>query len=197
MNRNLSVEDFVETLYKTFFDRKSDVAGKKGWVDAIKSGAMSRAVVVENFIESTEWCNICAKYSVKSGAKYHKATVASPNSISFATRLYTCCLKRSADADGVKYWSLALTNLEQTGCSAANFFFTGPEFTALKTSPEEYVRRLYTTFMDRNADEGEVTYWASKIRNNEMSRLAVLQFFGQSEEFTNICAKYGIDRGTI
>lgn len=197
MNRNLSVEDFVETLYKTFFDRKSDEAGKKGWVDAIKSGAMSRAVVVENFIESTEWCNICAKYSVKSGAKYHKATVASPNSISFATRLYTCCLKRSADADGVKYWSLALTNLEQTGCSAANFFFTGPEFTALKTSPEEYVRRLYTTFMDRNADEGEVTYWASKIRNNEMSRLAVLRFFGQSEEFTNICAKYGIDRGTI
>jgi len=28
MNRKLSTEDFVETLYKTFFDRKSDAAGK-------------------------------------------------------------------------------------------------------------------------------------------------------------------------
>lgn len=197
MNRNLSVEDFVETLYKTFFDRKSDSAGKTQWVYAIKTGQKTRAEVVNDFIESTEWCNICAKYSVKSGAKYHKATFASPKSIEFATRLYTSCLKRKADPDGVKYWSLALTNLEQTGCSAAKFFFTGNEFKGLKTSPEEYVRRLYTTFMGRKADEGEVTYWAGRIRNNEMTRLAVLKFFGSSDEFTKICAKYGIDRGSI
>lgn len=197
MNRHLTVDQFVETLYKTFFDRASDAAGKAGWVEAINTGAKTRAEVVNDFIESTEWCNVCAKYSVKPGAKYHKATIASPNAIDFATRLYTCCLKRKADEEGVKYWSLALTNLEQTGCSAAREFFTGAEFKSFNTTPEEYVRRLYTTFMDRTADDGEVTYWAAKIRSNEMSRLAVLQFFGSSEEFSNICAKYGIDRGTI
>lgn len=197
MKRGLSVEDFVETLYKTFFDRKSDAAGKKGWVSAIKSGKKTRAEVVNDFIESTEWCNICAKYSVKSGAKYHKATIASPKSKVFATRLYTSCLKRKADADGVKYWSLALTNLEQTGCSAAKFFFTGKEFVGLKTTPEEYVRRLYTTFMGRSASADEVKYWASQIKSGAKTRLDVLKFFGSSEEFTKICAKYGIDRGTI
>ena len=64
MNRNLSVDTFVETLYKTFFDRKSDAAGKKGWVDAINSKKMTRSDVVNNFIESTEWCIVCAGYGV-------------------------------------------------------------------------------------------------------------------------------------
>ncbi len=74
MNRNLSVEDFVETLYKTFFDRASDPAGKKGWVDAIKSGAKSRSEVVNDFIESDEWVDVCNTYGVESGAKYHFGT---------------------------------------------------------------------------------------------------------------------------
>ena len=197
MKRGLSVEDFVETLYKTFFDRKSDAAGKKGWVDAIKSGKKTRAEVVNDFIESTEWCNICAKYSVKSGAKYHKATIASPKSIDFATRLYTACLKRKADAAGVKYWSLALTNLEQTGCSALKEFFTCKEFKDLKTTPEEYVKRLYATCMGRSPAADEVSYWAGQIKSGKQTRNQVLKFFGECEEFTKICAKYGIDRGTM
>ena len=74
MNRNLSVEDFVETLYKTFFDRASDPAGKQGWVNAIRSGSKTRAEVVNDFIESDEWVDVCAMYGVESGAKYHFGT---------------------------------------------------------------------------------------------------------------------------
>jgi len=197
MNRKLSTDAFVETLYKTFFDRKSDAAGKKGWVDAINSKKMTRAQVVENFIESTEWCNICAKYGVKSGAKYHKATVPSANAKAFATRLYTACLGRSAEAAGLKYWALALTNLEKTGCDAAREFFTSQEFVNLKTTNEEYVRRLYKTFMGRTPASDEVTYWAGQIKSGKMTRRAVLVFFGSCDEFTAICAKYGINRGNI
>ena len=197
MNRNLSTEDFVETLYKTFFDRDSEPNGKAFWVNSLKDGKMTRTEVVNGFIESVEWCNICARYGVKSGATTKKATIASPNAQSFATRLYTCCLGRDPEADGLKYWSLALTNLEKTGCEAAGFFFTGPEFEGFGTSNEEYINRLYTTFMDRTPRADEVEYWVGQIRSAKMSRRAVLEFFGQCEEFTNICAKYGIDRGTI
>ena len=197
MNRNLAPDAFVETLYKTFFNRNSDAAGKKGWVDALYSNKMSRAQVVENFIESTEWCNVCATYGVKSGALYHKATVASENAKEFATRLYTCCLGRSAEAGGLKYWSLALTNFEATGCDAAREFFTSDEFVGLKTSNEEYVRRLYKTFMGRTPDSSEVAFWAGKIKEGKMTRREVLASFGSSTEFTQICAKYGISRGSI
>ena len=197
LNRNLSTEDFVETLYKTFFDRDSEPNGKAFWVNSLKDGKMTRTEVVNGFIESVEWCNICARYGVKSGAATKKATIASPNAQSFATRLYTCCLGRDPETDGLKYWSLALTNLEKTGCEAAGFFFTGPEFEGFGTSNEEYINRLYTTFMDRTPRADEVEYWVGQIRSAKMSRRAVLEFFGQCEEFTNICAKYGIDRGTI
>lgn len=197
MKRNLSVEDFVETLYKTFFDRESDAAGKKNWVNAINSGKMTRAEVVENFIESTEWCNVCATYGVRSGAKWHKAEFASKNAIRFATRLYTCCLGRDPEEKGLQYWSLALTNLEQTGCSAANEFFKSQEFVGFNLKDDEYIKRLYTTFMDREPEASEVSYWTGEIKKGTQTRDSVLSFFGQSKEFTKICKTYGIERGTI
>ena len=90
-----------------------------------------------------------------------------------------------------------MTNLEQTGCSAAKEFFTGKEFVNLKLKDEEYIRRLYTTFMDREPKAEEVSYWAGEIKAGRQTKDSTLAFFGSSEEFTNICKKYGIDRGTI
>ena len=196
-NRNLSIEDFVETLYQTFFGRDSEPNGKAYWVGELKNGTKSRNDVINGFIDSTEWCNICADYGVRSGAPSAKAERASKNAIDFATRLYTCCLGRAAEAGGLKYWSLALTNLEQTGCSAAKEFFKSQEFTNLNLKTEEYIKRLYTTFMDREPESSEVTYWAGEIAKGTQTRDSVLAFFGQSEEFTNICKRYGIERGTI
>ncbi len=197
MKRNLSVEDFVETLYATFFDRASDAAGKAGWVNAIRSGAKTRVEVVNDFIESTEWCDVCASYGVKSGALYHKATRPSVNAEKFATRLYTCCLKRDPEQDGLRYWALALTNLEKTGAQAAQFFFEGDEFVGLNTSNEEYLTRLYTTFMDRTPSSEEIRFWIGEINGGRQTRKSILAFFVQSQEFTGICKKYGIERGTI
>jgi len=196
LNRGLGDSDFLEILYKTFYDRESDEDGKAYWMDRLENGT-SRRDVVNDFIESTEWCNICATYGVRSGAQWHKAEFASKNAINFATRLYTCCLGRDPEEKGLEYWSLALTNLEQTGCSAAREFFTSAEFKGLKTSDEEYLKRLYTTFMDREPEASEVAYWAGEIAGGRQTRDSVLAFFGQSEEFTKICKKYGIERGSI
>ena len=195
-NRKLSVEDFVETLYKTFFGRESEASGKSYWVGVLKNGG-DRTAVIKGFIDSKEWCYLCAEYGVRSGAPTAKAEKASKNAIAFATRLYTCCLGREAEEKGLQYWALALTNLEQTGCSAAKEFFTGAEFTGLKLKDDEFVKRLYTTFMDREPQAGEVSYWTGEIAKGNQTRASVLAFFGQSEEFTNVCAKYGIERGTI
>ena len=196
-NRGLSDEDFVETLYLTFFDRKSEADGKAFWVGQLKNKTMTRDQVIMGFIDSKEWCNVCADYGVKSGAPTAKAERASKNAINFATRLYTCCLGREPEEAGLKYWSLALTNLEQTGCSAAKEFFTCQEFVNFKLKDDEYVKRLYRTFMDREPKVEEVTYWTGEIAKGNQTRASLLAFFGQSEEFTNICKKYGIDRGTI
>jgi len=197
VNRKLNEEDFVETLYKTFFGRESEANGKKFWVDSLKNGSMTREAVIDNFIDSKEWCNLCADYGVKPGAPTAKAEKASKNATAFATRLYTCCLGRDPEEKGLAYWALALTNLEQTGCSAAKEFFTSKEFTDLNLKDEEFVKRLYTTFMDREPEASEVSYWAGEIGKGAQTRDSVLAFFGSSEEFTAVCKSYGIERGNI
>jgi len=196
-NRKLSDEDFVETLYSTFFDRHSEPDGKAYWLGALKNGSADREMVVRSFIDSTEWCNLCADYSVRSGAPTAKAERASRSAIDFTYRLYYCCLDRSAEDAGLNYWSLALTNLEQTGCSAAKEFFQSNEFVEQDLSDREYIKRLYLTFMDREANASEIRYWVGEIRNGTQTRDSVLAFFGQSEEFTFVCARYGIERGTM
>ena len=196
LNRGLTDEDFVETLYQTFFDRASEPNGQEFWVGKLKSGAMTKENVINGFIDSTEWCNVCATYGVKSGAPYAKAEIASKNAIDFATRLYTCCLGRDSEEGGLKYWSLALTNLEQTGASAAQLFFESPEFVGFSTSNTEYVTRLYRTFMGREPEAEGLAYWVRQL-NSGTSRREVMAGFAVSQEFTNICKKYGIERGEI
>ena len=182
-------------LYHTFYDRDPDAAGMSYWLGRLKTDA-TRETVVNDFIESTEWCNVCATYSVRSGAIYHKAEFASRKAIEFATRLYTCCLGREPEEDGLKYWSMALTNLEQTGYDAAKLFFTGDEFVNLKTTDKEFIERLYLTFMDREADEGGLKYWAGRLATGE-TRENVMKGFASSEEFEKLCKSCGIERGEI
>ena len=195
MGRKLSEDEFIDTLYRTFFGREPEAEGKEFWLGELKAGK-SRLHVINGFIDSKEWCNICAGYGVKSGAPTAKATIASKNAIEFATRLYTCCLKREPEEEGLKYWSLALTNLEKTGSDAAQLFFELPEFIGFNTTDEEYVTRLYTTFMGRDPETEGMNFWLGELKSGK-SRHAVMAWFSQSPEFTDICKKYGIDRGEI
>ena len=195
LGRNLTDDEFVEVLYKTYFDRDSEPDGKAYWMGRLADGT-ARAVLVEEFIESVEWCNVCATYGVKSGALYHKATVPSKNAVKFATRLYTCCLGRDPEEEGLNYWSLALTNLDATGYQAASLFFTLPEFAGLKTSNEEYLTRLYTTFMGREPEADGFNYWLGLL-NGGTAREDVMKAFASCPEFQEICNQYGIERGEI
>ena len=195
LNRELTDEEFVEILYLTFFDRASEQEGKEYWLGRLASGS-TRADLVNEFIESTEWCDVCATYGVKSGALYHTATKPSKNAIKFATRLYTCCLGRDPEEDGLQYWSMALTKLEVSGYQAASLFFTLPEFQGFNTTNEEFLRRLYTTFMGRDPEEDGYNYWLALL-NGGMDRNEVLKGFAASPEFQKICNRYGIERGEI
>ncbi len=195
MARKLKNEDFVETLYKTFFDRESDEAGMQFWLDSMKKGT-PRKEVVNGFIESTEWCEVCARYGVRPGAQYHKSRYASTNATNFATRLYTCCLGREPEKEGLKYWSLALTNLEQSGYDAANLFFNSDEFLGYHFSDAEFLRRVYLTFMGREPEGDGFKFWMTNLANGK-DRNEVLVLFAQSKEFTAICKEYGIERGNV
>ncbi|MCR5803038.1 MAG: DUF4214 domain-containing protein [Clostridia bacterium] len=190
-NKNLSDDEFVKVLYSTFFNRdaQDDPDGYSFWLNSLKNEG--REKVVDDFINSTEWCNVCASYGVRSGATTAKATQASDNAVDFATRLYTECLGRDPEQEGLNYWSLALTNLEVTGTQAAKEFFYSKEFQDNNYDNEEYLNRLYATFMGRKADESGFTFWLDQL-NNGTSRDEVFDSFSTSPEFKEICSDYAI-----
>ena len=191
--RGLSNEQFVEVLYQTFFDRGSDQNGKNYWMTKLSNG-VSRSTIVNGFINSTEWCNLCAVYGVKPGASGgFAANKPSRSATRFATRLYEQCLGRAPEEDGLLYWSMQLTNRKVSGSWAAKSFFMLPEFVNKNLSNEDFVTCVYRTYMGREPEIAGLVYWTGRL-NSGLSREDVLNEFSYSTEFANICKDYGIDR---
>ena len=192
-DRKLTDEQFLTVLYETFFNRKAsdDPDGFNFWMNSLKT--QGRDVVVDCFINSTEWCNVCAAYGVKSGATRAKATVASKNATDFATRLYTECLGRDPEEDGLKFWSLGLTNLELSGSQAAREFFFSKEIKDMNLTNEQLITKMYKTFMGRDPDTDGMNFWLDSMSNG-MTKEQVFNEFVKSKEFTDICKSYAIER---
>ena len=194
LNKQVTNEEFVRVLYRTFFDREPDTEGFNAWVAALNNGA-SKEEVIEGFINSTEWANLCLYYGIASGGTGVPNIEVEPNqqTIDFCTRLYTTCLNRNSDQEGLMAWARQLANRRDSGSGAARGFFFSSEFIGQNVSNSEYVTRLYRTFMGREPDEAGFTAWVAQL-DEGVSRDVVFAGFAESPEFTRICASYGIVR---
>ncbi len=191
-NKNLPNEEFVRTLYRTFFDREADGYGLSYWVSMLEGGA-PRTDIINGFINSTEWATLCWKYGIDSGGGGVPDTHIEPNEqiIGFATRLYTTCLVRDPDPAGLADWADRLANNQVSGSEAAYGFFFSDEFKVSNISNDEYVLRLYHTFMDREPDPAGFADWTGQLAAGA-SRESVFNGFTGSAEWALICSDYGI-----
>ena len=128
-----------------------------------------------------------------SDEQLNKMKEASAKVIAFAERLYTTCLGREAEKEGLEWWAAELANLRQTGTVAASGFFYSPEFLGLNTSDDEYVTRLYRTFMGREPEEAGFEFWTSELKSGK-DRQYVFDGFSAAPEFADLCADAGIMR---
>lgn len=62
--KQLSNEDFVETLYQAILDRNSDASGKQTWLNCLASG-WSREQVLAGFTGSAEFSRLCSQYGIR------------------------------------------------------------------------------------------------------------------------------------
>lgn len=112
----------------------------------------------------------------------------------FVERLYTNILQRDPDADGLQDWTNVLKSGQEQGARVAQGFIESPEFMSRSLTDTEYLTILYHTFLDREADAAGLAAW-QQVLNDGLSRLHVFKGFVESDEFTAICADYGIIRG--
>lgn len=106
-------------------------------------------------------------------------------------RLYEKALKRPSESDGRQYYIEQISTRKITAEQAAKNFFFSPEFEGFKTSDQEYIERLYLTFMGRASEPDGMHYWLNKMRGG-MTREQVLSSFAASQEFKKIMEGFGI-----
>ena len=58
-----SDEEFVNILYRAFFNREPDANGYNAWLGRLKGG-MSREKVLDGFLKSKEFATLCANYGI-------------------------------------------------------------------------------------------------------------------------------------
>ena len=192
-NKNLTDEQFVETLYNVMMDRNSDPEGMQYWLDMMEDG-VSRTWVFSRFAASKEYTNICKNYGITKGdAVLTEGRDRNYGATQFIARLYTKALGRKYDVEGLNYWCNGLLDGHFTAAEIASTqFFHSKEFRDKNLGDREYLEVLYRTFLGREYDEDGMEYWLNKMRVNGMTRDEVLYCFANSKEFKGIMAKYGL-----
>ncbi|MCR5617231.1 MAG: DUF4214 domain-containing protein [Clostridiales bacterium] len=186
--RNKTESEFVDILYRTFFGREPDDEGKKFWMSQLSSGVMTRHEVAMGFIDSQEWADTCASYGIRSGGSYSPKVNIAPSDLTygFVERMYLTALGRGFDQSGRDHWANALANFKLTGEAVGVSFFLSDEMKGYDLSDEEFLERLYLTFMDRPSDPDGKKYWLNCMKNN-MTREQVVLGFTRSPEFVEKC----------
>ena len=103
----------------------------------------------------------------------------------FVTRLYRNVLDREPDNKGFKYWANGIKNKSITGSSAVKGFFLSKEMNNKGLSNTAFVKELYKTIFNREADKAGLEYW-TKCLNVKMSRESVVNGFIESKEFKQL-----------
>ena len=191
--KNKSDDEFVEMLYRTMMNRKSDIAGKQSWLNLLANG-VTRQYVFAGFVYSQEFQNVCRSYGITRG-EYKSDAIVDQNAdvTAFVSRMYTVVLGRQFDKDGLSDWTERLLHHEIGGGELSKGFFGSQEFGNKALSNRDFVIVCYRTYLNREPDSQGLNNWTN-ILNREANREAILDGFIGSQEFSRICTQYGIDR---
>ena len=191
INRNLSNEEFVATLYRTFFNREADPEGWECWTGVLNKG-YSRTHVLSGFVNSKEFANLCDSYGIARGTMERDGSnIYNAGVRNFVLRNYTKALGRTGETEGVEYWCHLINTKQKTALDVAQAFFHSKEFREKNLSNEQFVEVCYQTFLDRSSDSAGKEYWLQVLARGK-SRDEVMYGFAHSKEFKEIMSRYGL-----
>ena len=195
--RNLDNETYVQILYRTILNREADSKGLQNWVDRLNVG-MSREHVINGFLDSKEFSNLCKNYHVNKGGSNKTSYYRDKNYLvtSFVSRMYKLVLGRKADTTGLENWCRGLVNKSLTGADLVTGFFFSKEFINKKLDNTEFVEIAYRVILDREGETSGINSWVDQL-NKGKSRRDILAGFVDSKEFSNLCKEYGIEKGSL
>lgn len=194
LEKNYSNEKYLQTLYLALFDREPDTTGYNQWLSQLNAG-VARITVCKGFVDSNEFAGLCNSFGIVKG------TIDAPQDgqqiyqvDQFVRRLYRTALGREADASGLESWKKLLLNGSSSGADVVKGFIFSPECLDMKLSDEAYIRLLYASLFDREADSAGMNNWKNLLEHG-LTRDYVCNGFINSNEFASLCQEYGIQKG--
>jgi hypothetical protein len=119
------------------------------------------------------------------------ASLGTPTPFNLITHYYTNILNRVADDGGKAFWQSEVSRMSNLSVSPneayialALNFFTSAEFLARGFGDEQFVRNLYLTFYNREADQSGLDYWRGLLSSG-LPRDMIMYAFMFSTEFGN------------
>ncbi len=169
-------------------------------IKEIQWGAFEKCTSLEKvyFVGSDEeWSNVSISDTFNyNDVIYTVEMIYLDNLRDFVARMYTKALGRDYDGAGLNGWILQLIEQTHDGAGLAKEFILGQEFALRNLSDEQFVNVLYATFFNREADAEGKQLWLATLASGA-TREYVLSQFVNLDEFTLLCAYYGINRGVM
>lgn len=167
--------DFVTQQYRDFLGRSPDSAGLAYWVNQLKTGATTRAQLVEAFMQE----------SVFRGR------------LDPIVRLYTAYFKRLPDYPGLMFWLNTMHPATGTGQSlvqVSEAFAQSGEFVATygPLNNTSFITRVYQNVLGRDPEAEGYAYWMKRLAEG-MPRGEVMLAFSESAENRNATASAQLD----
>ena len=190
-NKKTSNSVYVDTLYGAMFDRAADAGGKAGWMKDFDTG-FSREFVYRGFAESQEFQNLCDRFGIERGyVTMNEARDMNRGVTEFVSRIYTKALARKqVDSDGLNDWCNRILTGTSPKDVVAGFIFS-EEFANRKLSNDAFIKVMYETYFDRQADKAGYNDWMNRLSKGA-SMQDVVDGFSDSEEFDNLIKSFGL-----
>jgi hypothetical protein len=173
---DLNNAQYVQQLYRNVLGREPDPEGLAGWTNALTAGA-SRGDVLVGFSESEEFKKLMS-YDVE------------------VLRTTVLLLSRLPGGASLASWVEFLKGEDQTKVFLESDEFAGLHSGAMDDSA--FVRLVYSGFLRRTADSGELALWTPLLGNAEISRDQLVFELIQTDEYEKVVAPvFGFYAGAL
>ena len=112
----------------------------------------------------------------------------------FVKRLYRTALNREPDEQGFNDWVNQLSSGQKKAVDIVQGFLCSPEYQSKGKTNADVVTDCYIAMLGRNPDPAGYNDWVSRF-DSGMSINAIFAGFVGSDEFANLCSRYGISPG--
>lgn len=178
--------EFVIDCYRIFLDRDPEPGELNGWL----GGIWTRTEVVSIFAASEEFAALMAElFPDQEGDPTRN----------FVTTMYIGLLDRLADSVGLDYAAGVFDQAHgQGGKNSARALakqmarevMVSDEFLGQDPTIGIVIERLYRAFLGRYPNNAESNYWKHLFNTDATTIDQIIEYFGDSEEFSEILAEY-------